>query len=350
MTTLAFPQQFQGFFHRTKNLYLPPLLQARATLNDIHIPETFEPFYAYAVKENPQPSFMLLPLMYLGIADAYTGINERHHQYLPYIMLMMELCAIMDDTVDRTPMRSSRPTFTQQFGEESATPFSVTLLSLATHATSQHEPQLLPSLHMLVSELGSRELWEMHNRYPHHSLFNQWLDNRYAQVSPAIEYVLNGALSMANGPQLSPAVVDAFARIFQDVDDVINIIEARENDGENRDLDLGIVTYPLIAACEAVPGLDRTITQFWQPYHAIAKLPRAQFLAELPSVIAAQQQASDHIYECFHEYGIPATIRHIEEDCAICIENTPEGPLRTIIEEFVLTFAARIPQLHARTA
>jgi hypothetical protein len=84
---------------------------------------------ARAMQLRPQPSYLLLPLMFLATAEQHGGITERHRAYLPWYMLMMEVCAIIDDTVDRTPLRSGRDSFPERYSDAAAAAFSTFLIS-----------------------------------------------------------------------------------------------------------------------------------------------------------------------------------------------------------------------------
>src|SRR5687767_11651478 len=127
---LQFPKQFRGMFHRVESTYRPLLSEAMKQVHEAPIPAELRPFFAHVTVENPQPAFILIPLMFLSAAEASGGITPRHSDALPSLLLSMEVTAIADDTVDRTPMRSGRMSFPRRFGEASATPFTGALLML----------------------------------------------------------------------------------------------------------------------------------------------------------------------------------------------------------------------------
>ncbi|MGZ3461033.1 MAG: hypothetical protein ACXU86_21300, partial [Archangium sp.] len=117
MAPLQYPQLFQGAFARRRESFTLLVEEARRVLHELPVPRALRPFYDTVVRDNPQPSFLLLPLMFLVMAEGSGGIQARHRRFLPIMMLSMEACAISDDTVDRTPMRSGRPSFPMRFGE-----------------------------------------------------------------------------------------------------------------------------------------------------------------------------------------------------------------------------------------
>lgn len=344
LPTLVFPEQFQGFFRRTQAQYEPSLYDARAALANLNYPVIAEAFYAYVVRDNPQPSFMLLPLMYLGMAEASGAITHAHHDYLPIVLLTMEICAVMDDTADRTPRRSGRPTFAAAYGEYSATPLTATLVATALEQTIARAPALLPLLTQLVVELGARELWEIHNRYPSPDQFDQWLANRYAQVTPAVVFALDSALHLNQHAPLPQTVAIALARIFQDVDDIVNVVEAREHAGENDDFKLGMVTRPLVAALQADPTLQTDVLDLWTAYATSQQTTDDIFAQQLARVSETYAPQVSRIHVALRSIGVPATLRQIEHDAQECVAAAPPH-LRPLIHEFVLTFADRVRRL-----
>lgn len=341
LPSLRFPEQFQGFFRRTKHLYAPMLQNARNELAAFYYPSIADSFYGYVVRENPQPSFMLLPLMFLGVADASGGIQQTHRNYLPIMLLVMEICAVMDDTTDRTPQRSGRPTFAAAYGDHSATPLTASLVSTALTCTVERAPELLKPLTELLVELGARELWEIHNRYPDFEVFPNWLNNRYAQVTPALTYALNGAV-LLNGHDILPYEVNQrFARIFQDVDDIVNVAEMREHAGENDDFKVGMVTLPLLATLQAEPSLRSDVRQLWDAYSQAQARPIGVLSEELIRINQQYEEQFERVHKALMEIGVPATLRQVIEDAELCVAASPSY-IQPLMEELVLTFVDRV--------
>jgi hypothetical protein len=339
--SLVFPDQFQGFFSRTQAQYAPLLVIAREEMVALNYPTLAERYYSYVVSDNPQPSFMLCPLMFLGLADASGGVTPAHRAFLPILMLVMEMVAVMDDTADRTPVRSGRPTFPATFGEDSATPFVATLVGAAFIETAKRAPALIDLLGDLIVELGACELWEMHHRYPQRSLHTTWLHNRYEQARLAFAFTLDSALRLNGHPPLPHLATLTFARISQDVDDVVNLVETREHAGENDDFKMGIVTRPLVEALNAVPKLTDDVYGAWAAYAAINNLPRQMFLDQLLDVNRAEAARVQRVHATMQQFGVPATLHQMEQDAQLCIAETPAA-LQPIIEEMVQTFVERL--------
>src|SRR5690606_8221030 len=183
------------------------------------------------VWENPQPSFILFPFMYLATAEAAGGVTERHRDYLPAILLASELCAVADDAIDRAPRRSGRQTFAARFGDASAVPMACALSTMVLRE-SQGNARLQEAATSFFMTFFGLELWERDHTYPDPSLFSEWLEHRYDQAIVATEYVLNSALILHDAPVWPREAVAAFSRIGQDVDDIVNVLEYRERDGE----------------------------------------------------------------------------------------------------------------------
>ncbi|HRI71131.1 MAG TPA: polyprenyl synthetase family protein [Polyangium sp.] len=330
---VKFPDQFRGIFARTKSQFAPMLGEARETLRALPVRTEVFPYYSYGVLEHQQPSFMLLPLMYLSLADHAGGIGIRHKRHLPWLMLAMEACAILDDTVDETPRRSGRPSYPGRFGAASAASFSAFLISTIVEQTATHEPMVLPLVLDMFKTLCALETWEFGSRYPtvDESTLAHWLDCRYSEVTPAVAYGLDSALLLCDLPPLPPRVSRLFAEIFQDVDDVVNSAEIREQSGENNDLKMGMVTHLLLASVRAEPSLAPAVDAFWQ------ECQRAQSsqLSTLHSHI---------VFEAIANVGVPATVAKIISDADQCIELTPAS-LRPALEEMVLTFIDRLRRI-----
>ena len=322
---VRFPDRFQGIFERLRPRFEPLLVEARGTLSQLPVLPELHPYYSYGVLEHAQPSFMLLPLMFLALADHARGVGPRHRRHLPWLMLSMEACAILDDTVDHTPYRSGRLTYPGRFGAPSAAPFTGFLVSVVMERTIREEPELVPLVADLFQTLCSLETWEIGARYPalDEATLSHWLGCRYGEVTPAVVYGLDGALILHGEPRLPARVPALFAEIFQDVDDLVNFAERREHAGENDDLKMGMVTHLLLAAVRNCPGVVPAVERLWKEgtgYEAVAAL--------------------------IEKHGVVPTVEKILSDADECIESTPKA-YRASIEEMVLTFLDRLRHIES---
>src|SRR5690606_16287233 len=122
----------------------------------------------------------------------------------------------------------------------------------------------------LFVDVTSLELWEIDHRYPSMEQFSLWLAARYEQSIAGLEFAINGALRVSGLPPTARTVTAALGRLTQDVDDLVNLLEVREMQFENDDLKMGMVTYPLVAALAARPGLAEDLTTLWNAYRPLA--------------------------------------------------------------------------------
>lgn len=325
-TQVRFPDHFQGIFKRLRPRFEPLLVEARGTLSELPVRPELHPYYSYGVLEHAQPSFMLLPLMFLALADHVRGVGPRHRRHLPWLMLAMEACAILDDTVDHTPYRSGRLSYPGRFGPSSAAPFTAFLVSVVMERTLREELELFPLVADLFQTLCSLETWEIGARYPalEERTLSHWLECRYGEVTPAVVYGLDSALMLHDEPRLPRRVSKLFAEIFQDVDDLVNFAERRERAGENDDLKMGMVTHLLLAAVRNCPEVVPRVERLWKD--------GADHYASTAALI--------------EEHGVVPTVRKILSDADECIEITPKA-YRAPIEEMVLTFLDRLRRIES---
>ncbi|MBA3469823.1 MAG: polyprenyl synthetase family protein [Herpetosiphonaceae bacterium] len=338
-----YPTRFKGVFSQRKDRYEPFIATARQTLASAPIPAVLQPWYHSMVTANPQPSFILLPLIFLAVADESGGITSAHEEYLPVLMLAMEACALMDDTVDRTRMRSDRPTFPETFGDVSSVPMLAALLGVIFQETQRIDSRILGDLAQLFTLLGSLELWEYHHRYPSDSqTLALWLDHRYAQVTPAVTYAFNAALLLNQQPPIPPHVAQSFAEIFQDVDDIVNIQEQRQLVGEHDDLKMGMVTHPLLVSM-AAPAVRSGLIDLWAVYRSLQFLPRHELTSQVRRMdaLAPLQATYQSVHSIIEQIGIPATLEKIHQDAASCVEAVP-AELKQLMGELVAAFIDRI--------
>ncbi len=341
---LTYPRQFRGMFTRVRESYTPLIEQARCALDEASVPSELRPFYDYVVRDNPQPSFMLLPLMFLAIADASGGITARHRKFLPPLMLALEACAVSDDTIDRTPMRSGRETFPLRFGESSATPFAGALIAMVAEQGRRIDPRAFNWTMRFFVELFSYELWERHNIYPvdtSTAVLEQWLDRRYRQTGSGVAYVLDTALLLSERAPLDDEVSLAFARLFQDVDDIVNVCERRALLGENDDIKMGAVTKPLIYALERVPALREQLDATWAKCRESAAAPVGSVHDGGVLSHAEIDAAFEPVRQAVLEIGVPATVCNSLHDLRICVAGTPRA-LRSVMAEMAGSWVERL--------
>jgi hypothetical protein len=341
MVPLRYPNFFQGIFARQREVYIPLVEEARRVLHALPVPEKLRPFYDTVVRDNPQPSFLLLPLMFLVMAEASGGIRATHRDYLPFMMLSMEAIAISDDTVDRTPMRSGRPSFPIHFSEASTTPFVSTLVALVARESARIDPRLLDASMGSFIELYTCQLWERHHAYPTEDRFEQWLDNRYRQSVLGASIGLDPAL-LLNGHEPMPlGVLEPFGRIFQDVDDIVNIVEARWTEGENDDLLMGAVTKPLLVALDQCPSLRADVSALWEVCRATACTSVAEVYREPAHSHAILAKLASPIREAVLGVGIRGTTAQILSDYRTCVASTPPE-FRPVLQELTFTWVDRL--------
>ena len=335
---IRFPEQFLGIFERNRDQFAPLLRAAREDLRGLEVPAVVRANYDYAVLEHAQPSFMLLPMMYLAMAEHAGGITERHRRYLPLYMLAMELVAVLDDTVDRTPYRSGRETYPRRFGECSATSFSCFLLNTILVHTASRSPEVLPLVTGLFGPLCALQTWEYHARYPDPTPRDcaRWLQRHYDAVTPAVAHSLDSALALHNLPAVPLEVCTRFGEIMQDVDDIVNLVEHRDQAGENDDLEMGIVTHPLLATIEASPKTYDLVQALWTRFREPAG--ERQSAPQWKEDAAAERRALNALVM---KHGVPTTMRKIVADAHACIEAAP-AELRPCVSEMTLTFVDRL--------
>ncbi len=341
IATLQYPEFFQGLFARKREYFEPLIQDARIQMHSLAVPAALRPFYDTVIRENPQPSFVLVPLMFLATAEASGGVQAAHRDFLPYLMLSMEAIAVLDDTVDGTPMRSGRPTFAARFGEPSATPFVSTLVALIAKDLVRIEPRLLDITMRLFVDLNSCQLWERHHAYPMDDQFEAWLENRYQQSMVGTSFGLDTAL-LLNGRGLAPASVQRpFGRILQDVDDLVNLLEERGTDGEGDDLLMGLVTRPLILTHERYPAMRAGLSTLWAAGRARSGVAAAQ-QAHVPGLTDRSVEAlSGPIRAAMREVGVPGTVAQILADFRACVAAAPID-IRAVVGELARTWVDRL--------
>jgi hypothetical protein len=248
----------------------------------------------------------------------------------------------MDDTVDRTKMRSERETFPEKFDDVSSTPMLSTLLMLIAQETARIEPSLLGPVTLMFMEIGTLELWEYQHRYPAITEYEEWMKNHYRQGFQALLLFFNSALAMNGKPTLTNEVAHAFSQVFQDVDDVVNIREHRETVGENDDLKMGMVSHALLASINE-PGFQNSLYFFWDHYRALQFLPRHELLGNLTKLNADPKlhAAYNELKGTLERIGVPAALAKISNDAERCVAATPQF-LQPLMRELVGAFVGRL--------
>jgi len=339
---IEFPQFYQGIYSRVQVRYRPHLEEALDRIKAIPVTSDLRPFLAFQTWENPQPSFMLFPLMFLATAEAAGGITEGHREYLPAIMLASELCAVADDTIDRAPRRSGRETFAAQFGDTSALPMACSLVSMVLDQ-SKSSPALFGAAVDFFVPFFGLELWECDHVYPGREVFPEWLEHRYAQAVVATEYVLNSALLLATNTKWPRAAVTAFSQIGQDVDDIVNVVEYREADGENDDIQAGVVTRPLIYALQEDPALGEDLEELWSGFRELAerRLPIQELQLRRADLASEMLPVYRRVRTSVLERGVPLAVKQCLVEFHTAVRETP-AELRPLMRDLALAFLDRL--------
>lgn len=346
---VQFPDQFQGVFKTTKTRFAPLIGEARAQLRDLRVPEKIQRYYSFAVLDRPQPSYMLLPLMFLATAEQHGGITERHRAYLPWYMLMMEVCAIVDDTVDRTPLRSGRDSFPEHYSDAAAASFGTFLISKIFEKTVEVAPELVPLTARCFEVMFATSTWEIDARYPQaeRGQLAAWVQNRYETVAPFIEHSFNSALRLNRRREVGADACLSFAEVMQDVDDVVSLVEQRETNGENDDIKLGVVTHPLLSAIDAQPDSLVLLDRFWTPFRSIPTRSRDEFNAGMRRCSAATAPQYAELSKRVLELGIPVTVEKAI-GCAVASAERCPPELQACVGDIALSFVDRLRSIDAR--
>lgn len=340
---IQFPQFYRGVYARTQSKYGPLIREAIERMEAVeNASSDLRPFLAYQTWQNPQPSFVLFPFMFLATAEASGGVTDRHRDYLPTIMLAAELCAVADDTIDRAPLRSGRETFAARFGDTSAVPMASALSTMVLR-DSRHDERLFEAASGFFMAFFGLELWECAHTYPDPKLFPTWLVHRYDQAIVATEYVLNAALILNGRPLWAREAVAAFSRIGQDVDDIVNVLEYRELEGENDDLQAGVVTRPLVLAVEKVPKLGPKVAALWRKYRLLAtkQLPIGELARKRSRLNATLMSEYAEARELIIEHGVPGAIQECRTELQVAVRASPPE-LRPLMRELANAFLDRL--------
>jgi hypothetical protein len=319
------PEKFQGVFSVACARYEPLMLEAREQLRAIEVPDELQDHFEFGVLAHDQPSFMLLPLMYLDLADRTGGIQSKHRAYLPWFMLSWELVAVIDDAIDRAKRRSGRQTFVDHYGITQLLPFSHFLMSTIIEGAAVAVPESVPWIARSFSQLCGLETIEVATRYPTPSVptFERLLRYHHEQARGAVSHALDAAMAL-QGREPFPAKLSVMmGDLMQDVDDVVNVVEHRSSAGENDDLRLGTVTFPLLATLRADPSFAAVLETLWAPYRLASANERAILAKALQRCDEETLEEGRAVHRAVARHGIPATIAKIRADSEACVASAP---------------------------
>jgi geranylgeranyl pyrophosphate synthase len=132
---------------------------------------------------------------------------------------------------------------------------------------------------------------------------------------------------------------------MQDVDDLINIVEEREAQGENADLKMGIPSYPLLAALQAEPAARHLLAAVWDRYRARHRYADRGTLDEAGDTTDAAYRELVALV-CHH--GIPATTEKVIRDAESVVAHTPEH-VRAAVREYAFSIVDRLRDCDPRS-
>jgi hypothetical protein len=339
---IEYPSHFRGIFDEVRVRHGRHLDDAIRAIRAMPISDDLRPALAYQTWDNPQPSFILFPLIFLATAEASGGITVRHREHLPVIMLIAELLAVADDTVDRCMRRSGRDTFAYRFGDASALPLVGALEAIVLSRSRRCDERLFEAAAEYFMRFFPLELCERAHTYPDPALYDSWLEHRHAQATWSTKLILDSALVLNERPPWPVAAVAALNRIGQDIDDVVNIVEFREAAGENDDLLSGVVTQPMLHAIDASPGLGEAIAALWDIHRPLAReqLSIAAYHARRAALVRETLPAYLPIRAAILTHGVPATLAGSREDVAISVRESPDA-LRPLMHQLATAFLER---------
>lgn len=304
--------------------FAPTLAAAREELRGLDF-NLIRDQYAYGVLEHPKPTYLMLPVMMLVVADQLGGVGERHRAYLPWLMLAMELGATLDDTVDRNPMRAGRLTYSERFGEASASSFAMCLACTMSAGLLERVPEALPSVLAFFRNLSLLEVWEIHRRYPaveRHALA-RWNRVRSDANGPAIAMAIDVALILHGRSALPRTVYQPFSDLMQDVDDLVHIVEDREQSGELSDLRAGVVPAGLVDAIDADPELADLVERLWTPYRDVPSRARDAYRAGMAAQAKLDEPLYREVVARVRRHGVLPAVARIERDARRFVEGAP---------------------------
>ncbi|HYO73784.1 MAG TPA: TIGR00730 family Rossman fold protein, partial [Archangium sp.] len=228
-----------------------------------------------------------------------------------------------------------------RFGEASATPFTGALLMLMAQHARRCPPEFGDALLQYVLRIFSMFLWERQNTYPEQATFEHWLTQRYAATGVATAFAIDSALALNGHAPLPAAAMDSFSYIFQDVDDIVGLLERRDEQGENDDLQMGIITRPLMLTLARRPEFARSVEQLWDNYRPLLHSSLVEFQQRHAEVSDRTRELHDHIREALLEIGVPEAVRHMVGDLHQCVKESP-ADLRPFVHDLALSVLDRL--------
>jgi len=338
-----FPEHFRGLFARVRENHGDVFIEARESLRFVPMVEEFRPYFLRGVLGHAQPSFMLLALMHLAIADELGGVNDADRAYLPWNILMWEHCAILDDTVDRTPYRSGRKTYVHEFGEPSSTAMLNYLFSLVAGQAAKVSPELVPLITDYYCTFSSLLVWEYHYRYPPATVeaCERWLKLHYDAMVSALALTFNGVLALRGMPFMPREALQHASEIMQDVDDLVNFLEQRELAGENDDIKMGIVSHALVHTVRTEPAMGPALEALWRPFRKIPQRSLDGFWSAYGDCSAETMSEYETVAGLISKHGVLPSANKLIEDARACVRFTPPA-LRSCMAEIVGSFIDRL--------
>lgn len=328
--SIVFPGDFDGVFGEPALKYRSLLEEARSELRAWPVPGEFSSFYQ-AIVRRAQPSFLLAPLVFLEVANACGGITERHVNFLPVVMLAMEAVAVVDDTIDSSATRSGEPTFPQRWGSRSSASCLTVLTSLIAQKSYFEESRIFDIVMEFMKDMAAKELLELHELFPGPDDFGSVLTRRHRLAADGAGFYFNCALILSGRSELSRETMIDMGRVQQDVDDLVNLLERREEAGEGDDLKLGIVTAALTEAVAVNTSLRPLIQQYWE-------------LCRYEKRLSTRHAADERIRELIIADGVPIVMSKIVQAAASCVSSTPEF-LQPLMRSVVSAYCDRLLRL-----
>lgn len=335
--TIQFPKKFKGLYTDTEKKYRPLIEEAIERSKQFPIDDELRPLYSYLVWENPLPTFILSTVMFLEVAEETGGIKKGHLDYLPLLIIILELMGIADDSIDRTIMRSNRMSCVKKYGDGTTLAFTGSLMTMLFSESRKYDSKLFDQLVICLSQIFFSWVWESQNVYPKPSLFKHYVNYRYKQGWAFADFVFNASLIINKKPILPLGTASPNYRInkvAQDVDDVVNIAEFRANRGENDDLLMGIMTRPTMVAIKEEPHLLAEILELWSHFRDLIKSkPSVDELHKRHAEITRQVLPDyQKIRNVILEKGIPKVITTLLKEYHEAVKSSPPHVRRSINE------------------
>ncbi|HSP79819.1 MAG TPA: TIGR00730 family Rossman fold protein, partial [Myxococcaceae bacterium] len=117
--------------------------------------------------------------------------------------------------------------------------------------------------------------------------------------------------------------------------------EHRDEQGENDDLRMGIVTRPLLLTLAHRPELAETVEQLWKEYRPLHQASLLDFQALQREVAQRTRPTYERLRDALLEIGIPETVRRMGDDLHHCVQETP-APVRPFMRELGFSIVDRL--------